>query len=162
MKPRTAPRGGKPHTAPEHGHAVLSQRQQSKLLGVGDEVTMNLGHRVPEDRVMEHPLNKVDDYANSHASERVVDGPKRGQSIYGRFKNPQSGVANEGNLNRWAGYAHAGSYQGGDGTGKEVSMRDPRGRRDEGSDGHLLRPEWDRYQFGADSGAGRLEKTHRK
>jgi hypothetical protein len=35
-KPRTAPRGGKPHTAPEHNHTVMSQAEQAKFLGRGD------------------------------------------------------------------------------------------------------------------------------
>ena len=131
---------------------------------------MNLGHRVKQEDLTRHPLNKVDDYANNGASERVVDGPKRGVGIYRGYRNPQSGIANEADLGKWASYAHSNSYARGPGPGREPSMPDPRERSTtgyrpnggEGSDGHLLRPEWDRYQFGADSGEGRLEKTHRK
>jgi hypothetical protein len=122
-----------------------------------------------ESDLMKHPLNKVQDYANSRASERVVDGPKRTQSVYGRFRDPQSGIANERNLAGWSGYARAGSYHGGDSTGKDVTTRDPRGgtvpsaARNKDSDGYLADPkEWSRFDRGSESGEGRLEKTHRK
>jgi hypothetical protein len=156
MRPRTAPHGGKPHTAPEHNHAVMPEVQQRKFLGVGEEHTLNLGHPSTQDRLTEHPLGKVHDYANSRASEKIVAGPKRSQSVYGKFADPKDGH----DLKGYAGYAHAGTYQRGDGTGRPVSMRDPRGRRDEGSDGHLATPEWTGYTAGADSGVGRIEKTH--
>jgi hypothetical protein len=168
-KPRTAPRGGKPHTAPEHQHAVLSQAEQAKFLGRSDEIVSNLGHPSREDDLTRHPLRKVPNY--EPASNRVVDGPKRGVGVYRSFKNPQSGIStSEANLRGWASYAHSNSYDGGHGEGVEPKMPDPRERAAAGhrpgggkdSDGHLLRPEWDRYQFGADSGEGRLEKTHRK
>jgi len=109
VKPRTAPHGGKPHTAPEFQHSILSQAEQAKLLGRSDETTRNLGHPSSEDRLMEHPLDKVQDYQN-HASEKIVRGPPRSQGVYRRFKNPQSGIANEANLGKWASYAHSNSY----------------------------------------------------
>jgi hypothetical protein len=131
---------------------------------------MNLGHRVKQDDLTRHPLGKVKDYADNRTSERVVDGPKRGVGVYRGYKNPQSGIANEADLGKWASYAHSNSYAGGHGEGVEPKMPDPRERAAAGhrpgggkdSDGHLLRPEWDRYQYGSESGEGRLEKTRRK
>jgi hypothetical protein len=160
-KPRTAPSGGKPHTAPEYDHAVLPEIQQRKLLGVGEEHTLNLGHPSTQDKLVEHPAPDVENY-DSGDTGRVVRGPARSQSVYGRFRDPKDGTSTSENLSRWSSYAHAGSYQRGDGTGKEVSMPDPRGRRDEGSDEYLLRPDWSKYEYGADSGPGRLEKSGKR
>jgi hypothetical protein len=172
MKPRTAPHGGKPHTAPEHNHTVMSQAEQAKFLGRGDEVVSNLGHPSREDDLTRHPLGKVDDYANNRASERVVDGPKRSVGVYRSFKNPESGIPNQQNLDRWAGYAQANSYTGHGnkaGPGKEPPQSDgqrrsvPSEARDKDSDGYLADPkEWSRFDRGSESGEGRLEKIHRK
>jgi len=167
-KPRTAPSGGKPDQRPEHNHAVLSQAEQARHLGVADETVLNLGHSVRESELTRHPLDRVHDYTN-HASERVVRGPARSQGVYGKFRDPQSGIpTNEQNLDRWASYAKSNSYHGGDGTGVEPTMRDPRGGRDEGSDGHLVplpnpsTANWADFRAGSESGEGRLEKLHKR
>ena len=167
VKPRTAPHGGKPHTAPEFQHSILSQAEQAKLLGRSDETTRNLGHPSSEDRLMEHPLDKVQDYQN-HASEKIVRGPPRSQGVYRRFKNPQSGIANEANLGKWASYAHSNSYAGGHGAGVEPTMPDPRGRHSNESDGYLAplpsasTESWADFRAGSESGEGRLEKLHKR
>jgi hypothetical protein len=171
MKPRTAPRGGKPHTAPEHNHAVMSQAEQAKFLGRGDEVVSNLGHPCRESDLMKHPLGKVDDYANNRASERVVDGPKRSVGVYRSFKNPESGISSQDNLNKWAGYAQANSYTGHGnkaGPGKEPPVSDgqrrsvPSEARNKDSDGYLASPkDWASYEYGSEAGLGRLEKSQK-
>jgi hypothetical protein len=167
MKPRTTPRGGKPHTAPEHGHAVLSQAEQSKFLGVGDETVMNLGHRVPEDRLTEHPLNKVPTYDTAPQAERQIsEGQRLTQGVYGRHVPIKSGISAEQNLDQWASYAKSNSYHRGPGPGKEPTVRDPRGgtvpsaARSKDSDGYLADPkDWASYEFGSEAGLGRLEKS---
>jgi hypothetical protein len=171
VKPRTAPHSGKPHTAPEYQHAVMSQKEQSEFLGRGDEVVSNLGHPSREDDLTRHPLGKVDDYANSRASESVVDGPARGQGVYRKFANPQSGIStNQQNLDRWTGYARSNSYHGGHGEGVEPKMPDPRERAAGGyrpserkdSDGYLADPkDWPSYEYGSEAGLGRLEKSQK-
>ena len=148
-------------TQPYLNHETLTQDQQAKFLGVKEETVMNLGHPVPISEIAEHPAPDVKNY-DSGDTGRVVRGPARSQSVYGRFRDPKDGTSASENLSRWSDYAHAGSYQRGDGTGKEVSMPDPRGRRDEGSDEYLLRPDWSKYEYGADSGPGRLEKSGKR
>jgi hypothetical protein len=128
----------------------LSQAEQSKFLGRGDEVVSNLGHPSREDDLTRHPLGKVVDYTN-HASEGVVRGPPRSQGVYGRFRDPQSGISSEQNLDRWAGYARSNSYGG----------KDPKGRG-AGSDGHLASTKnWPSFEYGSESGLGRIEKARK-
>jgi hypothetical protein len=163
LKPHTSPHGHRHHTAPEHDHAVLSQKEQAKFLGRGDEVTMNLGHRVHQDDLMKHPLESVPAYDG----QDIVTGPKRSQGVYGRFKNPQSGISSEQNLDKWAGYAKANSYTGHGnkaGHGKPPSMDDPRPRHDasQESDGYLRSTKgWAGFEYGSESGLGRLEKARK-
>jgi hypothetical protein len=169
-KPRTAPNAKRPHTAPEYDHAVLPEFQQRRFLNVGEEHTLNLGHPSTQDRLTEHPLDRVHDY-NNGASERIVDGPPRSAGVYGSFKDPKSGIStNQQNLDRWASYAHSNSYQGGHGEGVEPTMPDPRERSavgyrpsgDKGSDGHLASPkDWASYEYGSEAGLGRIEKSQK-
>ena len=111
----------------------------------------------------------MDDYANSRASESVVDGPARGQGVYRKFANPQSGIStNQQNLDRWADYARSNSYHRGHGEGVDPKMRDqgrssvPSAARSKDSDGYLADPkDWSSYEYGGDSGLGRLEKSEK-
>jgi hypothetical protein len=164
VKPRTGPHGGKPHHRPEHGHAVMTEAEQAKFLGRPNEIVSNLGHPSREDDLTRHPLNKVPNYEPN--SNRVVDGPARSVGVYGRYKNPQSGISTAQNLDRWSDYARSNSYHRGPGPGKEPTVRDPRGStvpsaaRNKASDGSLASPkEWAKYEYGSDSGLGRLEKA---
>jgi len=134
-------------TQPYLNHETLTQDQQAKFLGVKEETTMNLGHPVPVSRLTDNPVGYPRDYENGPAA-RVIN-ETRSVGVYGKFRDPQDGTSRQQNLDRWSDYARSNSYHG----------RDPQGRG-AGSDGHLLRPEWDRYQFGADSGPGRIEKQH--
>jgi hypothetical protein len=127
----------------------------------------NLGHKATDATLTKNPAGRMVDYANNDVSKGVVRGPARSRSVYGSFKNPQSGIANERNLSRWSGLAHAGSYQGGDGTGKDVPP-EPRRRsvpdvaRAKDSDGQLASTKnWASYEYGGDSGMGRLEKSEK-
>src|SRR5215472_12825943 len=86
----------------------------------------NLGHKSTEAGLTKNPAGRMVDYADNDVSKGVVRGPARSVGVYGRFRDPQSGIASEQNLTRWSGYASAGSYDG----------KDPKGRG-EGSDGHL-------------------------
>src|SRR5262249_27917334 len=127
------------------------QGQQARFLGSKPEAVMNLGHASTVDKLTENPARMID-YADSHASEGVVRGPERSQGVYGRFKNPESGISAEGNLDRWADYARSNSYHG----------SDPRGR-ETGSDNHLLSTKgWANLpDSGSESGPGRIEKAKR-
>ena len=76
------------------------------------------------------------------------------------------GIANEGNLDRWSDYAKSNSYHRGPGPGKEPPASDagrrsvPAEARSKDSDGYLASPkEWAKYEYGSDSGLGRLEKA---
>jgi hypothetical protein len=142
--------------APETDHAVLSQKEQAKALGRGDEVTMNLGHRVHQDDLVKHPLKEVIAYDGRN----IVD-EKRSVGVYGKFKDPKSGISTAQDLDRWASYARSNSYDGKD--GKDPVVKDPRGSHSNESDGYLRSTKgWASYEYGADSGPGRIEKTHRK
>jgi hypothetical protein len=145
----------------------MSQAEQARFLGAKVERTKNLGHDSTVDRLTENPAGRVDDYTND-VGKQIVRGPARSQSVYGRFRDPKDGTSASENLSRWSDYAHAGSYQGGDGTGKEVSARDPRGgtvpsgARTKNSDGYLESTKgWAGYDRGADSGEGRLQKARK-
>jgi hypothetical protein len=170
MKPRTTPHGGKPHTAPEHNHAVLSQAEQSKLLGVADEVVTNLGHASTQDKLVEHPLSKTQNY-DSADTERTLRDPPKLQGVYTKCSNPRSGISSEQNIDAWGRRAAVNSYHGGHGEGVEPKMPDPRERAaaghqpggGKGSDGYLANPkEWASFEYGSESGQGRLEKAHKK
>lgn len=159
--PRRA-RATKP--APEIDHAIMSEAEQSRFLGRADETTMSLGHRVKQDALTEHPLGKLPTYDTADTARTFRD-PSKLQGVYGKCGDPRSGISSQDNLDRWADYATKDSYTGHGnkaGTGRPVSMPDPRGRRDEGSDEYLLRPDWSKYEYGADSGPGRLEKSGKR
>jgi hypothetical protein len=85
---------------------------------------MNLGHPMPESRLTENPVRPID-YEQGPVS-RIID-ETRSVGVYGKFRDPQSGISSKENLDRWSGRAHSN-----DG-------RDPRGRG-AGSDGHLADP----------------------
>jgi hypothetical protein len=161
MKPRTS-RTGRPHTAPEHGHATLTEAQQAKFLGRSDEVTMNLGHRVRQDQLIEHPLNRVPTYDTAPQAERQIkEGQRLTQGVYQKHSPINSGISTADNLRAWADYSRSNTYSV-DGRG-----RDPKGRG-VGSDGHLAplpkasTESWADFRAGSESGEGRLEKLHRK
>jgi hypothetical protein len=149
----------------EIDHYVLDQFEQERHLGIGHEMTKNLGHDWRESEIEKNPAGKLMNY-DSGDTARTFRDPAKLQGVYKKTADPRSGISSADNLARWSGYASMSSFDGKD--GKAPSMPDPRERaagyrpNGEGSDGHLLRPEWDRYEYGADSGPGRLEKTHRK
>jgi len=158
MKPRTAPRGGKPHTAPEHGHAVLTEAEQAKFLGRGNEVVSNLGHRSREGDLTRHPLGKVPTYDTAPQGQREIkEGQRLTQGVYGRHVPINSGISSAENLRSWQKYSTSNSYDG----------RDPKGRG-AGSDNHLAplpsasTENWADFRAGSESGEGRLEKLHGK
>jgi hypothetical protein len=157
-------------TQPYLNHDTLDQKQQARHLGVKEETVCNLGHPVPVSRLTENPAGRMVDYANNDVSKGIVRGPARSVGVYGSFKNPTSGISSEQNLSRWSGYASANTevtrgQAHGPGPGKDPPMSDdsrmPAAGKD--SDGYLQSTRnWPNHEYGADSGPGRLEKTHRK
>jgi hypothetical protein len=129
----------------------------------------NLGHKATDASLTKNPAGRMVDYTSGDQGKRIARGPERSASVYGKFANPQSGIANERNLSRWSGYAHAGSYQGGDGPGKDPPQSDgqrrsvPSEARNKDSDGYLESTKnWPSFDTGgADSGVGRLEKSRK-
>jgi hypothetical protein len=154
------------NTQPYLHHETLTQDQQAAYLGVKEETVKNLGHDTPVSRLTENPAGRMVDYADNDVSKGIVRGPARSQGVYGKFRDPQSGIAQQNNLDRWSDYAKSNSYHGGHGEGVEPKMRDqgrnsvPSPARSKDSDGYLADPkEWAKYEYGSDSGLGRLEKA---
>jgi hypothetical protein len=148
-------------------HETLTQGQQAKFLGHKPETVLNLGHPTTVDRLTENPVGYPRDYENGPAA-RVIN-ERRSQGVYGKFADPKDGRSTQANLDRWADYAKANSYTGHGnkaGVGKAPTVRDPRGgtvpsaARKKDSDGYLASPkDWASYEYGGDSGLGRLEKS---
>jgi hypothetical protein len=148
-------------------HESLSQAEQARFLGAKPERTKNLGHDSTVDKLTENPVGYPLNY--EPGSNRVVRGPPRSQGVYGKFRDPQSGICNQQNLDRWSGYARSNSFRGeGDSIGKDPVVRDPRGPHSNKSDGYLApspnpsTKNWADYRAGSESGEGRLEKLHGK
>jgi hypothetical protein len=149
-------------TQPYLHHETLTQDQQAKFLGVKEETTLNLGHPVPISEIEKNPAGRMVDYANNDVSKGVVRGPARSQNVYGKFRDPKDGHDFAG----WASYAREGSDHGK--SAKPPTVRDPRGSsvpsaaRNKDSDGYLAGTEsWSTFEFGGDSGKGRLEKSEK-
>jgi hypothetical protein len=133
----------------EIDHYVLDQYEQEKHLGLGHERTKNLGHDWRESQIEQNPARPLD-YEGGPV-RHIVD-EARGQGVYGKFKDPQSGISTADNLQAWSEYSTSNSYQG----------RDPKGRG-AGSDNHLASPkEWSRFEYGSESGEGRLQKSGKR
>jgi hypothetical protein len=146
----------------------MPEIQQRKFLGVGEEHTLNLGHPSTQDRLSEHPLDRVQNY-DSGDTGRVGRGPARSQSVYGKFRDPKDGHDFAG----WASYAREGSYTGRGnkaGLGKDPPTTDDSRRtvpdvaRAKNSDGYLesTRTWANLPEAGGDSGVGRLEKAGKR
>jgi hypothetical protein len=162
MKPRTAPCGSKPHTAPVHNHAIMSEAEQAKYLSLPNERVTNLGHPSREDDLTRHPLGRMMNYDSADTSRTFRD-PAKLQGVYGKCSDPRSGISSGENLDKWADYATKDSYHRGPGPGKDPTMPDPRGRHSNESDGYLRSTKgWADFEYGSESGFGRIEKTHRK
>jgi hypothetical protein len=155
----------------EIDHYVLDQFEQEKHLNIGHERTKNLGHDWRESEIEKNPAGRVVDYESGPAA-RVIDEP-RSVGVYGRFKNPQSGISSEQNLNKWGDYARSNSYHRGPGPGQEPPAPEPRRSvpseaRNKDSDGHLAplptpsMSNWATYTAGGDSGEGRLQKIGKR
>jgi hypothetical protein len=129
----------------------------------------NLGHRSKstEAALTKNPAGRVVDYTNNDVGKGIVRGPARGQSVYGKFRDPKDGHDFAG----WASYAREGSYTGHgnkEGPGKEPTVREerrsvPSAARNKDSDGYLESTKnWPSFDTGgADSGVGRLEKARK-
>jgi len=133
---------------PYHDHDVKSQAEQARWLNSKVERVKNLGHDTTIDKLTQNPVGYPKDYEQGPAA-RVIN-ERRSIGVYGKFEDPQSGISASENLDRWADYARSNSYDG----------RDPRGRG-EGSDNHLQSTKnWPGFEYGSESGPGRIEKTH--
>jgi hypothetical protein len=95
---------------PYLNHDIKTQGQQARFLDSTPEQVRNLGHPTAVDRLTENPVGYPLDYQSPSAA-RVIN-ETRSQGVYGRFRDPQSGIAQQNNLDRWAGYAKANSYTG--------------------------------------------------
>jgi hypothetical protein len=83
--------------------------------------------------------------------------------VYGKFRDPKSGIAEQQNLDRWASYAKSNSYHKGPGPGVNPTTPDPRGAHSNESDGYLRSTKnWPSFEYGSESGLGRIEKTHKR
>jgi len=154
----------------EIDHYVLDQYEQEKHLGIGHEMTRNLGHPWRESEIEQNPAERTMNY-DSADTARTFRDPTKLQGVYGKCSDPQSGISSQDNLDRWSGLATANSYTGHgnkDGVGKDPTMRDPRGRHSNESDGYLASSptpstkNWADFRAGSESGEGRLEKLHGK
>jgi hypothetical protein len=150
-------------------HDIKTQGQQARFLGSTPERTKNLGHDSTVDRLTENPVGYPLDYQSPSAA-RVIN-ETRSQGVYGKFRDPQSGIAQQNNLDRWADYAKSNSYTGHGnkaGLGKPPTVRDPRGStvpsvaRNKDSDGYLESTKnWPSFEYGSESGLGRIEKARK-
>lgn len=151
ITPKTQQRDTK-DTQPYLNHETLTQCEQAKHLGVKEESTFNLGHRVPISRIMEHPLRGQPTSYDSTDTARTFRDPARGQGVYTGRNYPQSGISSEQNLRGWGDYAKSNSFHG----------KDPKGRG-AGSDGHLESTRnWPGFEYGSESGLGTIEKQHKR
>ena len=136
-------------TQPYLNHDTLTQGQQARFLGSKPETVSNLGHPTTVDKLTENPVRPID-YEGGPA-RHIID-ERRSVGVYQKFSDPKSGVSTAQNLDRWSDYARSNSYHG----------RDPRGRG-EGSDNHLRSTKnWPSFEYGSESGLGRIEKTHKR
>jgi hypothetical protein len=156
-------------TQPYLDQDTLTQREQAKRLGVKEETVMNLGHRVKQDDLSRHPLDRVQNY-DSGDTARTFRDPPRLQGVYGKCNDPKSGISAKQNIDAWAKRATANSYDGHHhkaGPGVAPTVRDdrrsvPSEARNKGSDGHLASTkDWASFEYGGDSGLGRLEKSQK-
>ena len=152
---------------PYGDHDVMSQAEQARFLGAKPERTKNLGYDSTVDKLTQSPVGYPLDYQSPSAA-RVIN-ETRSQGVYGKFRDPQSGIAQQNNLDRWADYAKSNSYHRGPGPGKDPPQSDgqrrsvPSEARNKDSDGYLESTKnWPSFEYGSDSGLGRIEKTHRK
>jgi hypothetical protein len=151
----------------EIDHYVLDQFEQEKHFGIGHEMTKNLGHDWRESEIEKNPAGRMMNY-DSADTARTFRYPAKLQGVYGKCNDPRSGISQQQNLDRWADYATKDSYHRGPGPGKEPTMRDPRGKHSNESDGYLASQpnpstkNWADFRAGSESGEGRLEKLHRK
>ena len=158
----------------EIDHYVLDQFEQEKHLGIGHEMTKNLGHDWREREIEKNPAGRMVDYTNNDIGSDLVRGPPRSQGVYQKFTDPKSGIStNQQNLDRWSDYARSNSYTGHHhkaGPGVAPTMPDPRERSATGyrpnasekSDGYLESTKgWAGYDRGSESGEGRLQKARK-
>src|SRR5262249_16212467 len=162
MKPR---RSAKPYTPPEHGHAILTEAEQAKFLGRGNEVVSNLGHRSRKGDLTRHPLKTVPTCDTASQAERQIkEGKRLTQGVYRRHVPINDGRSTAENLRVWSKYSQSNSYHGGHGEGVSPTMADPRGTHTDRSDGYLLSTRgWANLpDAGAESGEGRLQKIRKQ
>ena len=151
-------------TQPYLDHDTLDQKQQARHLGVKEETVCNLGHPVPVSRLPDNPVGYPRDYEQGPAA-RVIN-ERRSVGVYGKFGDPQSGIAQQNNLDRWADYAKSNSYHRGPGPGKDPPQSNDSRQHvpaaGKASDGYLESTKgWAGYDRGADSGEGRLQKARK-
>ena len=134
---------GRMRAAARHGHIHA-------LFGMGVERTKNLGHDSTVDKLVENPVRRPLDYEGGPA-RHIID-ERRSVGVYRKFADPQGGVSSVQNLRGWQDYAGSNSWHG----------KDPKGRG-EGSDGHLASTKnWAGFEYGSESGLGRLEKAGKR
>jgi hypothetical protein len=147
----------------EIDHYTLDQYEQERHLKIGHERTKNLGHDWRESEIEKNPAGRMMNY-DSADTARTFRDPAKLQGVYGKCNDPKSGISTQQNIDAWSQRATANSYTGHGnkaGPGKDPTMRDPRGRHTNESDGYLRSTKgWPRFDAGSESGEGRLEKAH--
>jgi|SRR6516162_930564 hypothetical protein len=131
----------------------------------------NLGHKASDRSLTKNPAGRVVTYDTAPQAEREIkEGQRLTTGVYGRHVPIKSGISTADNLRAWSKYAKSNSYTGHgakDGPGREPPVRDdrrsvPSAARDKGSDGHLASTkDWASFEYGGDSGMGRLEKSQK-
>ena len=101
------------NTQPFLDHDKLTQAEQAKFLGVKEETTCNLGHRVPVSQLTQSPVSGYpSEYIKGVPNGFITESDKGSHGVYHSFKDAQSGLSTPENLSRWAGYASANSRVG--------------------------------------------------
>jgi hypothetical protein len=133
----------------------------------------NLGHKATEASLTKNPAGRMVDYTNNDIGKQIIrEGQRHTQGVYGRHSPTPSGISTADNLQAWSKYSTSNSYTGHRnkaGPGKEPPVSDdsrrlvPSEARNKDSDGYLESTKnWPSFEYGSDSGLGRIEKTHRK
>jgi len=132
----------------------------------------NLGHKASDRSLTKNPAGRVVTYDTAPQAEREIkEGQRLTTGVYGRHVPIKSGISSADNLRVWSKYSTSNSYTSRGnkaGLGKDPTVRDPRGSsvpsaaRNKDSDGYLAGTEsWSTFEFGGDSGKGRLEKSEK-
>ena len=132
----------------------------------------NLGHKATDASLTKNPAGRVMNYDTAPQAERQIkEGQRLTTGVYGRHAPIKSGISTAENLQAWSKYSTSNSYTGHRnkaGPGKDPPQSDdsrrsvPPEARNKDSDGYLASPkDWSSFEYGGESGLGRLEKSQK-